>query len=95
MTAMGLDAFTGDALAINGLRSLVVRDEQMLPRLDKHDRVYVHGDSLELYPDRYRAQWKGIEVRLTIRQYLMVEHLASLRGMDASWRTTSCAAWGS
>ena len=42
------------------------------------------GD-LELWPDHFRARWKGTEVQLTIRQYVAVEHLASLRRV-ASWQ---------
>ncbi len=82
MRTLGLAAFNGDALAIAGLRS--VRDGQISPTLER--RVYVHCGNLILCRERFHARWKGTEVRLTVRQYLMVEHLASLRGMDASWR---------
>ena len=41
---------------------------------------------LELYPEHFGARWKGVDVRLTVRAYLMVEHLASLRGLDSSYR---------
>ena len=82
MSATGLVPFASEA--IDGLRSVVVRDDQMSPTLER--RVYVHCGNLVLCRERFHTQWKGTEVRLTVRQYLMVEHLASLHGMDASWR---------
>ncbi len=69
------------ASAVDGVRRLY----EIVPNLrGMNARVFQRGD-LELYPGCFRARWKGTEVHLTIRQYMLVEHLAS-QHEDVSWR---------
>ncbi len=41
---------------------------------------------LELHPERQRASWRGREVDLTLREYAIVEKLATLPGQDLQYR---------
>ena len=49
------------------------------------NEVLRHGP-LQLYPDRHRANWKGREVTLTLREYAIVEKLAQQPGQDMQYR---------
>ena len=46
----------------------------------------VRRGALHLFPDRHRANWKGHEVSLTLREYAIVERLAEQPGQDLQYR---------
>ncbi len=60
--------------------------DEMASEAYRADKMMRQIDNLELSRKRYGARWKGINVRLTVRGYLLVEHLVSLRGLDCSYR---------
>ena len=72
--------FTRISAKLNGIL------DEMGSEQYRADEILREAGNLKLYQKRFGARWKGIDVRLTARGYLMVEQLASQPGLDCSYR---------
>jgi two-component system response regulator ChvI len=67
-------------LLIERIKAVLRRAEPQSAQPEENEKVMVRGD-LQMDPLRHSCTWKGLDVRLTVTEFLILEALARRPGM--------------